>query len=327
MLAVRALSHLLSPDQPFAQNEALLDALNIDRSNYDRSSPDAYMISMLTDKNLIARDVALQSLYRMDFPPMPKNGMIVARPYKDAVITIATLSEPVKNALLKIAAEDDYFIFGLRPNPDPNIFGAESYYFSAPFRDQAIKILNANGVDIRLDENKLIYDGLAWRGEVYLANKTYDERRSAILNLRRLDPTHPAIVYAQQQLEKIAGGEALKKSAFSRSTNPYWAAWNDIPELRDFFKFLAEATPEMWKKALAENSQETLATTAAETPESSTEQTTPPPTASPEPQEPESAATATEPAEIPSSFPLPAWLVSLAIVFLAGIGYIVYRRK
>jgi len=306
MLAVRALSYLLSPDQDFAQNEALLDALKIDRSGYDTSSPDAYMVSMLSDKNLVARDIALRSLYREDIPGA----------YDDRKITIATISEPVKNALLDIAANDDYFDIGNRPNPDPMTTGRGLPYFIAPFRNQAIQILNANGIDIKLDEDKLIYDALAWIGRLYIERKRDEDRDAIFRRLIGLEAIHPAMMYARQRAKAVF--EEAKKG----NIGGYHRHWQSEIML-DFFKFLAEATPEMWKKALEEFALETAAQKAAETPEPSTTAQTTPEMATP----PQPAAT---PSETPDAKAMKTsdwvWLMGLAVVLLAGFGYFLYRE-
>jgi len=306
MLAVSALSYLLSPDQDFAQNEALLDALNIDRSSYDRSSPDAYMVSMLTDSNLVARDVALRSLYREDIPGW----------YSDRVVKVATISEPIKNILLEIAANDDYFALYRRPRPRtdgllaPPNFGDEVDYFAAPFRNLAIKALNANGIAVKLDENQLIYEGLAWLGRLYVECETDADRNTIFFYLRALDPTHPAIIYAQQKAQEAAG-----------SDNPRRVVKSNSQELLEVFKFLVEATPEMWKEALEGMSVEAVVETPTETAEPSIAEVAPQPEPTPQP-----TASPDETVKSPS-FPFSIWLVPLAVALLAGIGYVFYRRK
>jgi len=262
MRVINSLAPLFSSDQDLLRNEALLDALNINRSNYDRSSPETYMVSMLFDENLIARSIALRSLYKSDLSGLIANSML----------DVATVSEPVKNALLKMAAEDDWLTTTLKPsrqrsedmmktfrklaekdeesaikleialsqNPNHQPY-AKAEYIVAPFREKAIKILNANGVDICLDENKLAYDSLVWLGKRYLESKT-DEKRKSVFNLLTgygMDSTHPEVAYAQRSAKEAAGVDSV-----------YGKISFDSQELQNLFKFLAEATPEMWKKKL-----------------------------------------------------------------------------
>jgi len=286
-MSMRALvlTPLLSPNQDIAHNEALLDAFNIDRSNYNRSSPDTYIISMLTDKNLIAREIALMSLAKQQ------------------------ISEPIKNTLLEKAAEDDWLDIAYIPNPAP-ITGDGAAYFIAPFRDQSIRVLNINGIDIRLNRDKLTYDGLAWLGETYLAAKSNDWRSSKWSTLMRLNPTHPAIIYAKQQVEKVTGANARTGAIDFNS-----------PELREVFKFLAEATPEMWKEVLEEMSLEAVATLPAETAEPSIVQMTPEaePTLQP-------TASPSETVESPS-LPLAIPIVAIFIIVSCAGGYWLLRKR
>ena len=152
-----------------------------------------------------------------------------------------------------------------------------------------------------------------------------EDRNMLFRRLIGLEATHPAIIYAQKWAKEViekAKEAALKdKETLTGTARAFWTPGKfQTKMLLEVFKFLAEATPEMWEKALAEQPQETVAESPVQVPEALTPQVTPEENTPPQKSEFPVSEKTTSPSHLP-------WFISLAVVFLAGLGYIFHRRK